>query len=605
MRDQAIGATAGQASLSARKVALVVAALVALCLLAFGASLGGEFVYDDNGQVVSNRSIQDSRLYPAALTADVWAFKGSGDEVRSAYWRPTFVAWLIANFRFFSRNATGWHAANLALHLLVCMLAWLLARRLGYAEPAAFAIAALFAVHPAHVESVAWVSGAPDLLMAGGAVGALLLQLRAGRKLSWTALALFALAQGSKEAAVGFGLLVWAMFSLRIALPYFAVSGVYLALRSVVLSGFTLVFGSQATWIEQALSLPSALAFYLRQTLFPLWIGPSYPQRPVGPAEISLETFVLPLAIVCTAVYGVYRLARVRPRARIGAALFLVPLAPALYIRGFVPEQIVHDRYLCLPLLGALLLLAEAVEWAGPSFRRPAAVAAACAGLLLLFQSRAYTRVWLTDAALWEAAVQSDPNSALNRTEYARTLMDQGRLTEARKQLDQALAIRPITAAYLHRAEIALRLRNYRAAQQDLERVLAVFPDHFGAYERLAMVYEGRRDLQRAVQVLREARDKIPARACTLTDKLAVVLVESGDRAAARRELESVVDTTDSSLDPYCALSLYHLALLDRDAGRPQRARELFQRFLTLTDSSLDPQFAPARVAARRAVTAF
>ena len=99
-----------------------------------------------------------------ALTSDVWAFKGDGTQAASNYWRPTFTAWHIINFRLFGMNPLGWHVTNLLLHAGVCVLAYALLRRWAFSVIIAFSIAILFAIHPVHVESVAWISGSPDLL---------------------------------------------------------------------------------------------------------------------------------------------------------------------------------------------------------------------------------------------------------------------------------------------------------------------------------------------------------------------------------------------------------------------------------------------------------
>ena len=92
---------------------LILIALVAFVV--FANSLGGDFVYDDTRQILRNPLIQDSKLYGKALVSDVWAFKGDGTVAASNYYRPTFVAWLIFNFRIFGTNPFGWHLLNVIL----------------------------------------------------------------------------------------------------------------------------------------------------------------------------------------------------------------------------------------------------------------------------------------------------------------------------------------------------------------------------------------------------------------------------------------------------------------------------------------------------------
>src|SRR5687767_13727172 len=103
---------------------LVLIALVAFVV--FAITLGGDFVYDDTRQILRNPLIQDSDLYGKALASDVWAFKGDGTAAASNYYRPTFVAWMILNFKVFGTSPFGWHLTNVLLHIGVCLLCfWL------------------------------------------------------------------------------------------------------------------------------------------------------------------------------------------------------------------------------------------------------------------------------------------------------------------------------------------------------------------------------------------------------------------------------------------------------------------------------------------------
>ena len=105
------------------------------------------------------------------------------------------------------------------------------------------------------------------------------------------------------------------------------------------------------------LTAPSLLAFYLRQSLFPLIIGPSYPLRALDAGSLSPANFWLPLLVVVVAAVLIVWAVRQGLVQQIGATIFLLPLLPALNINAFIPEQLVHDRYLYLPLLGFLMVV--------------------------------------------------------------------------------------------------------------------------------------------------------------------------------------------------------------------------------------------------------
>src|SRR6186713_642592 len=119
--------------------------IVAFC--AFANTLAHGFVYDDNRQILKNPLIQNSELYGKALTSDVWAFKGGGDIAASNYYRPTFVGWMIVNWKLFGASPSGWHATTVLLHVIVCLLLFAFIRRLGCDDSTAAVIALVFAVH--------------------------------------------------------------------------------------------------------------------------------------------------------------------------------------------------------------------------------------------------------------------------------------------------------------------------------------------------------------------------------------------------------------------------------------------------------------------------
>src|SRR5205823_14620030 len=101
---------------------------LALGFLIYANALNGEFVYDDQVQISRNTLIQDGSQFWRALTSDVWRFQG-GDQTYSNYWRPSFILWLILNFRCFGFELLGWHLANVLLHLAVITLAFVVLRR--------------------------------------------------------------------------------------------------------------------------------------------------------------------------------------------------------------------------------------------------------------------------------------------------------------------------------------------------------------------------------------------------------------------------------------------------------------------------------------------
>src|SRR5262249_51986615 len=144
-----------------RQPDLVVAALLmAVAVAVFSGSTSGGFVYDDRSQILLNPLVREPGMVWKAMTSDVWAFRAPGEEAAKAgsdFWRPVFVLALIVQARLFGvQDAALWHWALVLLHGAVAAAAFGALRRLSMERPLAAAVGLVFAVHPAHAESVAW-----------------------------------------------------------------------------------------------------------------------------------------------------------------------------------------------------------------------------------------------------------------------------------------------------------------------------------------------------------------------------------------------------------------------------------------------------------------
>lgn len=606
-----------RAFLSRRAEATALIGVALLAILVYANAFKGEFVYDDVKQIVGNELIQEGRYFGQAMLSDVWAFKGDKGRSWSNYWRPVFILWLMLNYRLFGLESTvGWHVGNALLHAVVAVLAYRWLRRLGLSGAAALAIVLLFTVHPVHVESVAWISGSPDMLLAAAILGSLIglvahLQNPHPTRIG-ASYALYALALFCKEIGVFFPVLIFLTAyvvgrpgwpagtagrrALRVVAPFLAITGGYIVLHLVLLGQTQIETPWSTGPLGIALTAPSLLFFYIRQCVFPFWIGPSYPLRPVSLETLTLGNFWLPLAAVLLAASGLWLASRKHPVRWIGLALFVLPLVPAMNINAFTPEQLVHDRYLYLPLLGLLMVvvpaLGNALEGWIPRNERlrnrvlVGGAAACCVPLTLATVS--YNRAWTSELSLWTRAVESDPTSASNLSEYGRLMFHQGSLAEAKAATDRALAIHPVTTGYLIRADIAVAEKRFAEAESDLERVLENQPDNAGAYERLAVCYERQGRLTDAERVLRRAREKVPHRLCALTDNLAIVLYLQNRKDEALAEMESVRSQIPREYGSTGRNVLFHLGTLYAERNRVPEARSALSEYLRATAGAVD-----------------
>lgn len=587
--------------------------LAAITIVVYANSPGGEFVYDDVRQITGNVLIQDSRLAGRALMSDVWAFKGDGSMAASNYWRPTFTAWCMLNFRLFGLDPYGWHALNILLHIGVCLLGFLLLRKWGMSGWIAFGITLIYAVHPVHSESAAWISGSPDLLFGIFFLGSLWFAERArgkDRKGPDLALAIifYCLSLGAKEAAflcfpVYYILLARnvekpgdkKMNALNTTLIFAAAALAWFFARWAILGKLSQPAEDAAGILSALLSAPAVFVFYLKQIVFPYWLSINYPPRPVD--QVTLVNFVVPLVISIAAAAAIWFLAKRSFIQKLGAALFLLPLVLSFNIGAFPPEQIVHDRYLYLPLLGFLMLVFPFLKdiSARITGEKAEVVLAAFAVLVsvpLAVQTYLYNRVWQNETALWQNAVAVDENSAFNWSQLGSALAEANRPDEAVKVFERSLAVRPTALAYLGKGRGLIEKGRFDEAAAELEKIVEFSPDRINAYtlfqgyEALALALQGKKDLAAAEKLLLEARERLPIYRAALTEKLAVVLYLQNRKPEALKELENVKARARVEMLPASKTVFLRLGMLYAELGRRDEARASLQEFLQLTGTA-------------------
>ncbi len=590
-------------------------AIVLAGFLVYANALGGSFVYDDNRQIGRNPLIQNLSLAGAALTSDVWAFKGDGKYTASNYWRPTFVSWMILNYRVFGLNPFGWHVTNILLHLGVCVLGFLLLRRFGFSDTPSFVAALLFAVHPVHAESVAWISGSTDLLFALCLLASLWFAENRRRGGNFADLALsmilYALALGSKEVAIAClpvyyilfsrteddGFRLWSPAALRATAGFVLVAGVYFAARWAVLGAITRPVENPVPLADAFFSIPTVFVFYLKQLVFPYTLSINYPLR--ATTGFDFFEFILPLLVTLAVAGVVILLARRDFRFLIGAALFFLPLVAAFNLTAFPADQIVHDRYLYLSVLGFLMMILAA---AGDRLSaRSLLIAAAVLAVPLSIATFAMNRVWSSDLTLWTNAAAVDPQSASTMSQYGSALAAAGKPKEAVDAFNAALEISPNPGAFVGRAQALIATERFEEAVWDLQTVTEMKNDNlnaytlYQAYEGLAVALQQKNDLVRAARYLREARKRLPIYYAALTEKIAVIEYSRGNKDEALKELEEAKDRARKELLMSSKAVFFRLGLLYAEKGNQQAAKEAFQEFMKLTATASDAEIIAER----------
>jgi protein O-mannosyl-transferase len=482
--------------------------LAAAAFIAYAGTLSFGFVYDDRFQIVGNSGLTSWSFVPADFTHSVWYL--IDPHLAPNYYRPIFLLWLKLCYSIFGLSPSGWHFASLALHMIATVQMFWLALRLLKHRTAAAIAALLFALHPVHVESVAWISGVTDLLMFVTMLGAVLAFLRWQQIHSapaYLAAVIFAaLAFLSKEPAVILPILLaasaWATLperqnlpkADRLALiPFFALSVGYLALRQHVLAGFSHSAVSGSVF-DMLLTWPAVIVFYLRQLSFPYQLSLFHDltwTRSASSSQFLLPTLIL-VVIIVTAIFAL-RFSRER-RPLIAALVWLaVPLTPVLYLRVYSEGELVHDRYTYVASAGFVMLLVLIGREVFNSLQLSRRTIVVASVALLFASLTVYNQMdWANELLLFTHAVKVAPNNFaanLNLGSVYEQRGDTESLNVARSIFFKLVSANPADAAANYNlGHTEFELHDYPNAETHLTHALKTDPQHATWWMHLAGV---------------------------------------------------------------------------------------------------------------------
>ena len=548
----------GQEALRARPPAsqpwLLAAGLALPTLAAFWPVLRNEFVnYDDPEYVVSNSAVENG-LTAAGVR---WAFTAG----RAANWHP--LTWLshMTDVSLFGLNPTGHHATSLFFHVANTLLLFFLLRRMtGEAGRSAF-VAALFAVHPAHVESVAWVAERKDVLSTAfwlltTAAYVAWVNRRSPGRYALT-LGLFAAGLMSKPMLVSLPLTLLLLDEWPLGrigrerpralvvekLPLFALAAASSIVTLLVQKAGGAVRTSEYPAGVRIANALVAVVRYLGMLFWPrLAVFYPYDRGALSPVKVLAATALL-VGISAAAV----RLRSRAPYFFVGWFWFLVTLSPVVGLVQ-VGEQALADRYTYVPYVGLFVAIVWGLSELAPR-GRAARLAIRAAGvaviLVLAAAASARVRVWRSSETLFLDAIEKTRNNALAHIDLASHYIETSRVDEAMPHLREAERIRPDEPELHVHLGYAYLLQGRRDdAARSFERVLRLVPTHGVALNNLARIRFLDGDLPEALRLYRATVAAKPDWA-EGRRRLAVVLLMVGDTASAVGELRRAV-----ALDP-------------------------------------------------------
>ena len=502
----------------ARRGALGCALLSALTLAIYAQTAGfGFLTYDDNTNLTQN-SILLEGLTPSTLR---WAFTTT----YTGNWMP--LTWIshLAVTRVFGLEPAWHHGVNVLLHLSNTILLFGALQGLTGSFGRSLFVAAVFAAHPLHVESVAWVTERKDVLMVFFGSLSLLAWARwvRSRRFLWylVSLALFVAALLSKAMIVVLpavllllcfwplgrlsfraGRLVGLRGVLSELAPFFALSAAVGAVALVTqrAAGAMSLEGLLGPW-EKAAHVPAGLLWYFTKTLWPSGLAAFYPY-PIGGESGWLVLAGSLFAIAATAAGWLLR--ERAPFVLTGWSWFVVSLLPIL---GFVQvgEQAHADRYAYFGQTGLVVAAAWGCAHFATGRRAQLTLAslAAAAALALSVVARGNAACWRDSEALYRRALAVTEGNYVALANYGAMLIKAGRMSEAEPYLREAIRHHP-RSGIMHN-NLGLVLESTGKQEEALASWFESLRREPGAHETLAnlaraLARAGRGEESRAAQ---------------------------------------------------------------------------------------------------------
>lgn len=506
--------------ISKKQVATDIPKWAPLAVLVFTALLYSRALY--NGFV----SLDDYIYIPQNPFIKDFSWNGMKAIFTSFYsgnYHPLTMLSYLLEYSLFGLNPLPYHLLSVLLHLLNIWLVFKLVEELSDKKITALVVALLFAVHPMHVESVAWISERKDVLYSLFYLLSLLIYLRylkSGLQTKYyiAALLIFVASLLSKPAAVTLPVLL-----IAIDIYKGRTIQIKLLLEKIPFLLLALLFGILAVWsqgtegavndamlsygfINKIFLFTSALAFYLLKSIAPFGLSAMhyFPNIHNGlfpcPYYASLP-FVLFIA------WLLVKSVSFRKEIIFGVFFFLITVSVMLQVFP-VGASLVSERYTYIPYMGLFYI---AGQWMADIRTKEArnAVAGLFSFFVIMFSVQTWERisVWKNDDALYNDIVEKNPDIYFGYYLRGNLKNSQGKLQEALQDYTQAIRLKnpELAELYTSRGLVYYNLGDKKSAMLDYNKAIELNPEMAEAYNNRGAAYFGLGNIKSALIDLNKA----------------------------------------------------------------------------------------------------
>ncbi len=522
--------------------------------------LGYHFInYDDDGYVYNNPIVCAGLSLRGLIYAFTTTYKGN--------WIP--LTWLshMADVQLFGLNPAGHHLMNLLFHIANALLLYYFLKKYTQQWLPALIVALFFALHPLHIESVAWISERKDTLSTFFFLLTLIAYGRYVRKHSLAmylfALLLFTAGLMSKPMVVTLPILLflidyWPLErnALQRQKPadgriygFYVTDKVPFFLLSLTI-GLITIWGQETGGAMASLaSIPlgirllnavTAYSKYLYMTVWPTHLAVIYPYSPhIDLLHAGADAFLL---ILITATAFVCR--KKHPYLIVGWLWYLVTLLPVIGLIQ-VGMQSIADRYTYIPLIGIFIMTAWGAGTLVHRFKMASVVVFPLMAAALLFSGIAsfyQLKPWKNSVTLFSQAISVTENNWVAHLNLGEALFDRGEMDAAATQYKKALAINPnFELAYLDLGIVRSQMGDLDGAIKDYLTALRIRENLPTAWLDLGNAYFRKGQLDRAMDCYRRAVEITPGEAAAWSG-IGAVLARKGHLQKAIDAFQKAVE---------------------------------------------------------------
>ncbi|HDZ76908.1 MAG TPA: tetratricopeptide repeat protein [Candidatus Omnitrophica bacterium] len=589
--------------------------IVVFCgLLSYANSFNNDFVWDDDFLITSNEVIKDVANWHGAVTQELL------NGTHTNYYRPIQVFSYMLDYRIFGFNPFGYHLHSFLLHILNAILVYILTvylcalllkerntesknnktlKRLNFI---ALFTAVLFVVHPAHCESVSYISGRADLLSAFFILSALLFYIRHfdlfkfSRILYLSSILLFVFSLFSKEMSLIFVpvLIIFEVFlkkdrvsGVKRLLPFIFIAAFYIVLRLTILN-----FSAQPIFAKASLYSPNSIIrifSFFKGVIIYLWLL-------IMPVNLHMERYMMPavrifdahvLTFISIAIILIVFFSRCRFRNKkffiFNITWFFILLFPQ---SSFFFIAILADHYLYLPSIGIFMIIAYGLNKL--YLRRKYLAQALFISIVVFFGLLTFSQnyVWRNSISFYRWTDKFSPASYITRNNLANIYAHLGMEEDAIKMYERALEINPKIESIAKNKSIVED--NYIKRYKD---IIKSKPKSAVHYYNLARLYERKGMEEDAIKMYEQAISINPELVRAINN-LGSIYEKNNRFDDALAQYEKA-----ASIDPGFAKAFFNIGVVLANQGKLREAKGYFEKAL-----EIDPDYQKAEESLGRVI---